>query len=177
MNVSIIDHVWIFLYKIKTGRQGCQCTIPQVGPVFFKLLDFILVHISLKLTFNSFIFIIDDFSDFVWFVIDTSEVDRNKIFFVITIKQSFLLLFNHWIKWWQSTRNSAEKSRSTSTCSATEQDSFFSIVILTLTHFQILLKLGDVLFLYSLWKVLTCQILILILSIQDAMCDTWEFTW
>ena len=57
--------------------------IPQAGPVFFKLLDFIFSHFSLNLTFRNATVIgtnFANFSDFVGLVIDSSDVEQNKGF-------------------------------------------------------------------------------------------------
>ena len=57
--------------------------VPKVGPVFYKFLDFIFGHISLSLNnwATTFMVMTDDFSDFVGFAIDASDVDLfNDIF-------------------------------------------------------------------------------------------------
>ena len=75
--------------------------IPQVGPVFFKFLDFVFRHISLNLrlrfpwtTRGKHDRKYQDQSDFEGFVIDTSAGDRNKGFAVnsIDMSQSILCL-------------------------------------------------------------------------------------
>ena len=67
--------------------------IPQAGPVFFKLLDFIFSHFSLNLTFRNATIV--SFSDFVGLVIDSSDVEQNKGFLnSIGMTQSFLFLLN-----------------------------------------------------------------------------------
>ena len=67
--------------------------IPQAGPVFFKLLDFIFSHLSLNLTFRNATMV--SFSDYVGLVIDSSEVEQNEGFLnSINMTQSFLFLLN-----------------------------------------------------------------------------------
>ena len=66
--------------------------IPQVGPVFFKFLDFVFRHISFNLREDEVDCMALDLFDLVGFVIDTSAVDQNKGF--VVNQQSFLCLFN-----------------------------------------------------------------------------------
>merc|ERR1712183_167 len=64
--------------------------IPQAGPVFFKLLDFIFSHFSLNSTFRNATKV--SFSDFVGLVIDSSNMEQNKN--SIGMIQNFLFLLN-----------------------------------------------------------------------------------
>ena len=70
--------------------------VPQVFPVFFKFLDFIFGHISLNNWATTFMVMTDDFSDFVGFAIDTSDVDPFTTFndkFARDIGMNLLLLY------------------------------------------------------------------------------------
>ena len=78
-----------WLLTARTGGAPMPKAIPQAGPVFFKLVDFIFSHFSLNMTF------IKSFSDFVGLVIDSSNVEQNKGFLnSIGMTQSFLFLLN-----------------------------------------------------------------------------------
>ena len=78
-----------WLLTARTGGAPMPKAIPQAGPVFFKLVDFIFSHFSLNMTFTK------SFSDFVGLVIDSSDVEQNVGFLnSIANGQSFSFLLN-----------------------------------------------------------------------------------